>query len=156
MNILLNGCTGKMGKEVIEQVKSDKNLSIVAGFALEKSSMDFPIFQDVKDISVVPDVIIDFSSPDATMALLPYAKEKNIPMVIATTGFSKEQLDIIQKTSSVLPIFMSSNMSYEVNVMADTVSRLSTLLSGSDIEIVETHHNQKKDAPSRNSLIFSR
>ena len=89
------------------------------------------------------------------MNILEFAKRKYIPIVIATTGFSNEQLSIIEEYSKIIPIFRSGNMSYEINIMADIASKLATLLKDSDIEIVETHHRNKIDSPSGTALILA-
>jgi len=114
-----------------------------------------PVYSNTQNIQENPDVIIDFSIPSATMNILKYAKETNTPIVIATTGFSEEDIQVITECSKDIPIFKSANMSYEIWVMADIVSKLAVLLKDSDIEIVDTHHNQKIDSPSGTALIFA-
>ena len=100
-------------------------------------------------------MIIDFSVPQATFAILEFAKQKNVPIVIATTGFSESELKKIEKYSENIPIFKSANMSFEINVMAKLVSELAQKLENSDIEIIETHHNRKIDSPSGTALILA-
>lgn len=103
----------------------------------------------------MPDVIIDFSVPQATFGILEFAKKNHIPIVIATTGFSDSEMKKIEKYSESLPIFKSANMSYEINLMAKIISELAVKLENSDIEIIETHHNRKIDAPSGTALILA-
>lgn len=103
----------------------------------------------------MPDVIIDFSIPEASMKILDFALEKKIPIVIATTGFSEEQLGKIRKAGEQIPVFQSYNMSYSVGVMKKIAAELAKLLEGSDIEIVETHHRRKIDSPSGTALILA-
>jgi 4-hydroxy-tetrahydrodipicolinate reductase len=80
---------------------------------------------------------------------------KKIPVVIATTGFSEDQEKLIKEYSNQIAIFKSANMSFDINLMAKIVSEVAKKLSDSDIEIVETHHNQKKDAPSGTALLLA-
>ena len=101
------------------------------------------------------DVIVDFSTPVATFNILEYAKAYHIPIVIATTGFSEDELEIIKNYSKELPIFKSSNMSYETNLMISIVSKIAKELKSSDIEIVETHHRNKVDSPSGTALMIA-
>ena len=109
----------------------------------------------ISNIDVLPDVIIDFSVPQATFGILEFAKKNHIPIVIATTGFSDSEMKKIEKYSESLPIFKSANMSYEINLMAKIISELAVKLENSDIEIIETHHNRKIDAPSGTALILA-
>ena len=79
INVLINGCNGKMGQVLLSQIQANKNFNYIGG-----SDKDVDIYA----VQQVPDVIIDFSSPEATLSMLKYAEEKHIPVVIATTGFS--------------------------------------------------------------------
>ena len=128
MNILLNGASGNMGREVIQAINSDSELKIVCGVDREKTEIGFPIYNDVSDIKENIDVIIDFSVPVATLNILKYAVEKKIPIVIATTGFSKGELEIIEDYSKQIPIFKSSNMSLDINLMVQLVQKIAKIL----------------------------
>lgn len=156
VKVLINGCNGKMGQEVAKQVELCDETITIAGFdKVDTGDNDFPVYTDLNTIVEIPDVIIDFSIPEASINMLEFAKEHNIPIVIATTGFNDEQLNIINEVSTKIPVFKSANMSYEINVMSAIVSKLATLLKDSDIEIVETHHKNKIDAPSGTALILA-
>lgn len=146
INVLINGYTGKMGQVLLNQIQASDKFNCVGG--TDKNL-------NISYIQTAPDVIIDFSAPEATLSILEYAKEKKVPVVIATTGFSEEQLEIIKNYSKQIPIFKSANMSYETNLMIALVSKLAKELSNSDIEIVETHHNKKVDAPSGTALMIA-
>lgn len=156
INVLVNGCNGKMGQEVINQIESDKDFLVLAGFDREDlGNTSFPVYNNISSITVKPDVIIDFSVPVATLNILEYAKQHSIPMVIATTGFSDEQLEILEEYSKYIPIFKSANMSYDINLMAKLLAQIAPILKNSDIEIIETHHNRKIDAPSGTALLLA-
>ena len=146
INVLINGINGKMGQVLLNEINNTDNMKVVAGI----SRNDNP--EDVKE---KVDVIIDFSKPEGTFKILDYAKKNNIPVVIATTGFTKEQQEEILKYSKSIPVFQSSNMSFEINLMCDLVARLAKKLKNSDIEIVETHHRNKIDAPSGTALMLA-
>lgn len=157
INILLNGCNGKMGQEIIKQSLKTPNLKVVVG--IDKNDLgdnNFPVYTNPEKITENIDIIIDFSIPEATMNILKYAKNKHLPIVIATTGFSKEQLDIIQEESKELPIFISSNMSLGINLMIKLICEASKILGNDyDIEIIEKHHKNKIDAPSGTALMMA-
>lgn len=159
MNVLLNGATGAMGKEVakaVKKIQESEEIKIVCGVDIaEDLTGEFPIYSDTNKIREKVDVIIDFSVPKATFQILEFAKEKNIPIVIATTGFKKEELDKIQEIAKEIPIFRSSNMSVDINLMATIVAKVAQTLRNTDIEIIETHHNRKIDSPSGTAILLA-
>ncbi len=156
MKVLVNGCNGKMGQEVAKEVTLTQDMDVVCGFdRIDTGDNNFPVFTKIVDIDVMPDVIIDFSVPQATFQILEFAKKNHIPVVIATTGFSESEMKKIEKYAENLPIFKSANMSYEINLMAKIIRELAVKLENSDIEIVETHHNRKIDSPSGTALILA-
>ncbi len=156
MKVLINGCNGKMGQEVAKEVRFAQGMDVVCGVdRMDTGDNLFPVFTKVSDVNIIPDVIIDFSVPQASFEILAFAKKNHIPTVIATTGFSESEMKKIENMAKDLPIFKSANMSYEINVMAKIVSELALKLENSDIEIVETHHNRKIDSPSGTALILA-
>lgn len=156
MKVLISGCNGKMGQEVARQIKLTEGVEVICGFdRTDTGDNNFPVFTNVNDINLIPDVIIDFSVPAATFAILEFAKKNAIPTVIATTGFTDKELEKIQKYSLDIPVFKSSNMSYEINLMSKIACEVATKLRESDIEIVEVHHNRKIDAPSGTALLLA-
>ena len=155
IKVLINGINGRMGQEVLKQINLSDDFEVSCGVDKFDNNLNIPTYSDINLIKENPDVIIDFSIPEASMNILEFAKQKNIPIVIATTGFSDEQLSIIEETSKIIPVFRSGNMSYEINIMADIVSKLATQLKDSDIEIIESHHRNKIDSPSGTALILA-
>ncbi len=155
IKVLVNGCNGKMGRTVCELVNNSDDFELCGGFDKNDTSADFPFFTKIEDISVLPDVIIDFSVPISTFKILEYAKEKNIPIVIATTGFSEEEDKKIGQISKQIPIFKSANMSFDVNMMKNLLKQIAPKLSDTDIEITEVHHNRKIDSPSGTAQMFA-
>ena len=134
MNIIIHG-TGTMAKIVDNTIKEDGKHQ-VSGFADELSNER-------------GDMIIDFSHYSRLENLLDFAVEKNIPLLIATTGYSDEILRKIEKSSEKIPILLSSNTSLGVNIMVKILESITEVLHDNfDIEIVEKHHNKKLDSPS--------
>ncbi len=149
LEVLVNGCNGKMGQVVCDLVEKDEDLLLKCGFDKENTGeFAFPVYTNIDEITEKPDVIIDFSIPVATFNILEYAKKNKVPVVIATTGFTEEQENLIKEYSKDFPIFKSANMSYDINIMKRIVMELAPLLKGTDIEITEVHHNRKIDSPS--------
>src|SRR5262249_3305357 len=104
------------------------------------------------------DVVVDFSTPAGTQAVLPACVARRIPLVVATTGHSPEQKRQIEEAAHETALLMAPNMSLAVNVLFDLVERAARLLAGKDfdVEIIERHHRYKKDAPSGTALHFAR
>ncbi len=156
LRVLISGINGKMGQIVKNIVNKDLDSKVFGGIdIIEQSSEEYNVYSDPFKFEDIPDVIIDFSLPNATMNLLDYAKKKRVPLVIATTGFNEEQLKIIKDYSKYIPIFQSANMSYEINLLAHILKQVTPLLDDSNIEIVETHHNRKIDSPSGTAILLA-
>lgn len=149
IKVLLNGCNGKMGQVINNLIEQNSNFELVCGVDLKQEvSCSFPVYSNINDVTEKVDVIIDFSIPEASLKLLDFACKKQVPVVIATTGFSEDQMNEIKKTSQKIPIFQSANMSFDIMIMKKLVSWLAPYLKDTDIEIIESHHNRKIDSPS--------
>ena len=156
IKVLINGCNGKMGQVVAKQIELNSGFNVIAGVDITSNAENnFPVYTSPNDIKEKPDVIIDFSIPVSALNIVKYAAENNVPIVVATTGITDEELKTIKSYSKTIPIFKSANMSYDINIMADIAAKLAKLLPESDIEIIETHHNNKIDAPSGTALLLA-
>lgn len=156
VRVILSGCNGKMGRVISGLASNFPDLSIVAGIDKNTDQSNYPVFSNISECTVDADVVLDFSRPDALDGLIKYAKEKNIGVVLCTTGFTDEQLLKITEASKEIPVFRSANMSIGVNVVNKVLRSISALLYNNfDIEIIEKHHNQKVDAPSGTALLLA-
>ncbi len=156
INVLLCGANGKMGNAVRRTAKDNDMLTIVAGFDVNTAQCEFPVYDDLSKVTERIDCIIDFSHPSLTDSILDYVRANKIPLVLCTTGLTKDQISKMEFYSKDTPIFFSANMSIGVNLLIDLVCRASKILeSNFDIEIVEKHHNQKLDAPSGTALAIA-
>lgn len=156
IKVLINGCNGRMGQVLVNEIDRFSELLLVGGFDIhDEGKNTFPVYSNIEDIKEKPDVIVDFSVPVSTFNILKYAVSNKVPVVIATTGFTKEQLDEIKEISKQIPIFQSSNMSFDINLMKKIVAEVAKNLKETDIEIVETHHNRKVDAPSGTAILLA-
>ena len=102
------------------------------------------------------DCIIDFSNHEATRGLLEYAVKRGIPAVIATTGHTADEIEIISKAAEKIAVFRSANMSIGIALLAELAKKSAAAFPDADIEIVEIHHNQKLDVPSGTALLLAR
>lgn len=156
INVLLNGCSGKMGSAVIRCVNDYEECKIIAGVDVMKKELGFPVYESFDEVKEKIDVIIDFSNPVVLDAMLDYAVENKIPVVICTTGYSKEQIQKINEASKIVPVFFSGNMSLGINVLIELCRKAASVFSDKfDVEIIEKHHNQKLDAPSGTALMIA-
>jgi len=155
--IIISGCNGHMGRVVGALCEADPDLEIAAGFdVLGAADREFPVFSSPAQFTGEADAVIDFSSPAALDGLLEFAKARKIPLVLATTGYTPEQVAQIGAAALEVPIFRSANMSLGVNVLVELVKKAASVLGDSyDIEIVERHHRRKVDAPSGTALMLA-
>ena len=156
IRVIISGCSGRMGRVVEEICSADPDISIVAGFDIFASSdRDFPVYTSPAQFEGTADVVIDFSHPSALTPLLAFCQDRNIPVVLATTGYTQEQISEIDTAAKNVPIFRSANMSLGINVVIELIKKAASVLDGYDIEIVERHHNRKVDAPSGTALMLA-
>jgi len=158
VKMIMHGCNGKMGQVITKIVKEDANAEIVAGIDKYMGiPNDYPVFESIDKCDVEADVVIDFSNAAAVDGLLDYCVEKQIPVVLCTTGLSEEQLGRVQEASEKVAVLKSANMSLGVNMLLKLLQDATKILAsaGFDIEIVERHHNQKVDAPSGTALAMA-
>ncbi len=150
INILLSGCNGNMGHVITSVSDKFQQLKIAAGYDINTEKYCYyNIYDNPEKCTEKLDVCIDFSHPAAFGIILGYCKSNKIPLVMATTGLSKEQLMELENASSNMPVFFSANMSLGINMLVRLVKQAAKKLHENfDIEIIEKHHNQKIDAPS--------
>ncbi len=156
IDIILNGCNGKMGAAVTKAVSERDDCRIVAGVDLYGDNINYKVFRSFADVDIKADVIIDFSNPSVLDSMLSFAKDNNTPAIICTTGFSETQVDMIKEASNEVAIFYSGNMSLGINLIIELSKKAASVFSNNfDVEIIEKHHNQKIDAPSGTALMIA-
>lgn len=158
VRLIMHGCNGKMGQVITKIVKDDANAEIVAGIdKYQGIQNEYPVFSDIAECDVEADVVIDFSNAAAVDGLLDYCVNKQVPVVLCTTGLSEEQLVKVRETSEKVAVLKSANMSLGINMLLKLLQDATKILApaGYDIEIVEKHHNQKVDAPSGTALALA-
>ena len=156
-NIAICGANGKMGKTIYNCIKDRDDCKVIAGIDLyTEQYADFPIVTNPAELPVKPDVIIDFSNPASLNGLLEYCLSTNTPIVVASTGYSDEQITKIKVASEQIPVFFTFNMSLGINLLVHLAKKATEVLGDRfDIEIVEKHHNQKIDAPSGTAIMLA-
>ncbi len=154
--IIISGCNGRMG-QVVTRMCTERGFEIAAGFdisAVKKN--DYPVYADPMEFSGSADVVVDFSNPSAINGLLAYCRARKMPIVICTTGYDKDQLELIRQASKEIPVFKSGNMSVGINLLTSLIKKAAAVLGDTfDVEIVERHHRTKLDAPSGTAIMLA-
>jgi len=150
------GANGRVGKLIIDDLKLTDDISLSSVYV--RNSLNFSIDPSVLVTTEIEsflngcDIVIDFSLPEATEALLEASLKTPKPLVIGTTGLSTHQLNLLKQASENMPVLYATNMSLGVALLNKLVYQAASALDGFDIEIVEMHHKHKKDAPSGTAL----
>ena len=155
---IMHGCNGHMGRVITDIIKNTEGIELVAGVdKYTKVPNDYPVFESIGACDVEADVIIDFSNAAAADELLDYCVEKQVPVVLCTTGLSEEQLEKVEESAKKVAVLKSANMSLGINLLMKLLKEAAVKLAGDgfDVEIVEKHHNQKLDAPSGTALALA-
>jgi len=171
IKVAVNGAAGRMGQRIAALTLQDDALKLTA--ALEVASHP-QIGRDAGEVCGegtcgIPisstlehpvDVVIDFSTPAGVDAIVSTCEERRIPLVLATTGLSREQRELVDSAAQSIPIVQAPSMSLAVNLVMKLVGDAAAVLkdntAGVDVEIVERHHRFKEDAPSGTALHFGK
>ncbi len=169
LRIAVAGCAGRMGRTLLYLIENDADLVLAGGFEHEGSphqgkplaglaqiaNAGLVVEPTVASLGKKIDVLIDFTTPFATVEHIAALVDKQIPAVIGTTGFKTEQEAEIIEAAKHIPIVKSGNMSLGVNLLNELVRRAAASLGEEfDIEISEAHHRHKIDAPSGTALML--
>ena len=117
VKILLSGCCGKMGNVIQSIMNEFPSLKIVAGIDKFPKKSEFKIFKSTEDVNIDYDVLLDFSRADALKDLLALTASTKKPLVLCSTGYTDEDLKLIEDSSKTLPIFKSATMSLGINLI---------------------------------------
>ena len=151
MKIIINGAGGKMG-HILSEMAESQGEKVAARVDVTFTA---PEYSKLDDFTGEADCVIDFSNHNATHELLAYCIKKNLPVLIASTGQTQEELNEIHEAAKKIPVFKSPNMSIGVALVADLAKRVTKLFGECDIELIEAHHNQKLDVPSGTALMLA-
>ncbi len=156
VNIIVCGINGRMGKAIEDYCKNSDLYTIVAGVDVNLGiPHEFPTASSIAEIDTKADAVIDFSHHSASKSLCEYAVKTSTPVIFCTTGYTEQELELIEQTSKKAPLFRSGNMSLGINLLIELSKKAAEILDGFDIEIIEQHHNQKLDAPSGTALMIA-
>lgn len=163
MRLGVTGATGRMGRTVIETaeargdtvafaVNRDPDQATVRDVDVRPST-DFPELLEATD----PSAVIDFTGPAASVSYAQAAAASGVPIVVGTTGFDEQQRSALEAAGGGTPVLLGANFARGVHALVDAVETALEALPGYDVEVTETHHNGKRDAPSGTaSLLLDR
>lgn len=167
LRTVITGVTGRMGQMLVKLVRDTDGFTLSGGtekqgapavgldvgLACHLGMLEVPIVDGLEKALPGADVVIDFTTPEASLRHARVCAEQKVPLVVGSTGFSPEAKAEIAEAARVIPIVMSPNMSVGVNLMIEIAAQLATRLGGDfDIDVLEAHHRHKKDAPSGTAL----
>lgn len=156
MKIIVNGAGGAMGKVLCGIIENSSKHETVAFCSMEYTTdKENLIYSNIKEYEGKADCIIDFSHHSATKDVTEYAVERNIPLVVATTGQTEEEKLMISEAAKKIPLFCSANMSFGVAILSCLAKIVAKAIPDCDIEIIEKHHNRKLDVPSGTALLLA-
>lgn len=157
IKLIIFGASGRMGRALLRIAAADQRFELVAGVVGRNvSTIDgvaCPLFA-INHLGELPtfDIAIDFSQPEAFETIVQFCISRNVPLVSGTTGLTASQKQTMTDATSAIPVLWASNFSLGVAVLNDLVSRAAKVLGSWGVEITETHHVHKKDAPSGTAL----
>ena len=158
--IAIAGALGRMGNNLINSALSNNNVELVGVFDVKdidssfinKNQIQENVFTTREESFEKADIVIDFTTPKALFNFTEAAVSNNTGLVIGTTGLDESHFNLLKQTSNSTKVFYAPNMSYGVNTFFEIARKASKHLKDFDIEIIETHHRHKKDAPSGTAL----
>ena len=155
MNVAVTGAGGRMGEAVMAAAAEREDLTLAWGIANDPgdgkahgASVYGPNELEHNLDRYRPNVLVDFTLPDASVEVVTAAAEAAVPVVVGTTGFSDEQMDELRAASESVPVLKATNFARGVQALLRAVESAVSDLPGYDVEVTETHHNRKRDAPS--------
>lgn len=156
--MILHGCNGAMGQEISRIAAGMEEIRIAAGVDLNPERKNgYPVYASLEECREEAGVIVDFAAAAAVDHLLDTCVERQVPLVLCTTGLTEEQSAKVRESARRVAILRSANMSLGVNLLLKLVKDAARVLAGAgfDMEIVEKHHNRKSDAPSGTALALA-
>jgi len=151
IRIVICGALGRMGRMVAAEIEGEKDLELAGAVeapGVEGSLLGVDVTDSLDDVIGGCDVVVDFTNPEAALEHIDTGAEAGVPLVVGTTGLSEKQLERARAAASRTALLVTPNMSVGVNLMFETVERTARALKDFDAEIIEIHHNRKKDSPS--------
>jgi 4-hydroxy-tetrahydrodipicolinate reductase len=148
----VQGATGRTGRAVLDTATDRADVTLAFGISRSETDLPVPVYPPT-DIETAlaehaPDAVVDFSAPEATLTLAGACADSEVPLVVGTTGFEAGELDRLRSASEHVPVLKATNFSRGIQALVRALGPAVEALPGYDIEVLETHHSGKRDAPS--------
>jgi 4-hydroxy-tetrahydrodipicolinate reductase len=153
IRIIICGIAGRMGQEVLACARTAKDMNVVGGIeipghkSIGTTVQDIPVGDDLSSILPEADCVVEFTDRQATLDHLRGNVSTKKAYITGTTGFSDDDITEIERLAQAFPVFLAPNMSLGINHLYTMVGHTSKILAHYDVEVIETHHGKKKDAP---------
>lgn len=154
MKVILNGAGGRMGTVLRELAERTGKFTVTANVDPFAAREGF--YASLEEFDGEADCIFDFSNHACTRELMDYAVSRKLPVVVATTGHTSEELACIREAAKTVPVFHSGNMSVGIALLVKLARQTAAMFPDADVEIIERHHNQKLDVPSGTALMLAK
>ena len=152
IKVIVSGALGRMGSITVDKIQQAEDMTLAA--AVDVFSKDSQVLSSLEQFDSQADLIIDFSHHTGTPAIMKWAAQHNTAVIMCTTGHDEAEKAAIYEAGKTIPVFYSANMSLGVALLAELAKKTAAAFPDADIEIVETHHNRKVDAPSGTALLL--
>lgn len=162
IRLAIAGASGRTGSCVLKLALADVRFCVVAALCEPNSSwIGKPASNSSNDLrfsdklNIPCDVVIDFTTPAGTMTILEFCRSNGLALVSGVTGLDEDQMARLKESARHIPVLHASNFSWGIGVISAQISQMAQALGdGYDVEIVETHHRHKVDAPSGTALML--
>ena len=155
VRLAITGATGRMGRELIAETSGREDAEVVLAVNRDPDGdeVDGIAVEDAADFAALvaerePNAVVDFTGPESSVEYVEAAADAGVPAVVGTTGFSDDRIDALRAASEAVPVLKAANFARGVQALLDVVGDAVANLPGYDVELVETHHDAKRDAPS--------
>lgn len=153
IRIIVTGALGRMGRITVEKIQNAADLELAAKVDILAQE---GALGSLNEFCGDADILVDFSHHSAAPAIMQWAGEHGVGVIMCTTGHTEQEQEMIRAAAKTIPVFWSANMSLGVALLAELAKKTAAAFPEADIEIVETHHNRKMDAPSGTALMLGR
>ncbi|PSQ26585.1 4-hydroxy-tetrahydrodipicolinate reductase [Halobacteriales archaeon QS_9_68_17] len=155
VRLAITGATGRMGRELIAETSGREDAEVVLAVNRDPDGdeVDGIAVEDAADFAALvaerePNAVVDFTGPESSVEYVEAAADAGVPAVVGTTGFSDDRIDALRAASEAVPVLKAANFARGVQALLDVVGDAVANLPGYDVELIETHHDAKRDAPS--------
>ncbi len=161
VRVIVLGALGRMGRAVLDAISNDRSFHLRGAVVRERrfgqtaALGEVPVYTSPRELKHPSDVVIDVTRAEAVAKNVTWAAQAKIPYVLAVTGLDQRTEEVVRKAAKRIPIVVSSNLSVGVAVLHEATKIVAGLLPEADIEILETHHRAKRDAPSGTALALA-